>query len=468
MNFMILDIALLIIFLISILVILYLGRKKVRKDGVLLLYDTKWGIASIKKFGEKHKKFLKKIGHFSNWLGYVLMAGMIYLFGKIVWIYLFNADAVRAIKVPPIMPLIPYLPQVFKLSFLPPFYFTYWIIILAVIAITHEYFHGIFAAANGVKTKKTGFGFFPFFLPIFFAAFVELDEKKMQKKKASAQKAILSAGTFANTLTALIGVLLMWGFFAAAFAPAGVIYDDYAYTIEKVADISMLNGVELLNPNYKDIEPLIQDTGNIFTVNNQRFTAVKGFTGDKEYVALYYNSPAFMKKVYGPIIKINEKPTKSLDDFTEIMGQYSPGEKIQLTTLVEDKESNYEIILQSNPNDKDSPWLGIVFYGEQKGFIAKFSGFFNSYKDPHTYYEPRVEWFQFIYDLLWWLVLISFSVALVNMLPMGIFDGGRFFYLTILQLTGSRKKAENSFKIITWVLLSLVALIMVFWLVSIW
>ena len=39
-----------------------------------------------------------------------------------------------------------------------------------------------FAVYNKIKVKTTGFGFFPFFLPVFLAAFVELDEKKMAKK----------------------------------------------------------------------------------------------------------------------------------------------------------------------------------------------------------------------------------------------------------------------------------------------
>ena len=72
----------------------------------------------------------------------------------------------------------------------------------------------------------------------------------------------------------------------------------------------------------------------------------------------------------------------------------------------------------------------------------------------------------FVYNLLWWLVLISISVALMNMLPMGIFDGGRFFYLTILLLTKSEKKAKFWFKISTNVLLGLFFLLMVFWGIS--
>ncbi|GAI80863.1 unnamed protein product, partial [marine sediment metagenome] len=119
MNFIIYDISLLILFVIFISIFLYRKKKNLKKEGLLFLYKTSWGIKLINSVGNKYKRTLKTLSYVSIGLGYSLMAGMIYLFGKIVWIYIFNQDVVRAIKIPPIMPLIPYLPQVFKLSFLP-------------------------------------------------------------------------------------------------------------------------------------------------------------------------------------------------------------------------------------------------------------------------------------------------------------------------------------------------------------
>ena len=73
----------------------------------------------------------------------------------------------------------------------------------------------------------------------------------------------------------------------------------------------------------------------------------------------------------------------------------------------------------------------------------------------------------FFYNLLWWLILICISVALVNMLPVGIFDGGRFFYLTILALTGSDKAAKRSFAMVTYLFLLVLFVIMLFWFTSV-
>ena len=107
------------------------------------------------------------------------------------------------------MPLIPYLPSIFKISFLPPFYFTYWILAIAIIAIFHEFAHGIVAKRYGIRIKTTGFGF----LGPFLAAFVEPDEKQMQKKSKFQQITVLSAGTFTNLILSLLFFLLLSGFF---------------------------------------------------------------------------------------------------------------------------------------------------------------------------------------------------------------------------------------------------------------
>ena len=69
----------------------------------------------------------------------------------------------------------------------------------------------------------------------------------------------------------------------------------------------------------------------------------------------------------------------------------------------------------------------------------------------------------FIYNLLWWLVIINISVALINMLPMGIFDGGRFFYVTVWGITKNEKFAKRAFAFTTYFFLFILVLLMVFW-----
>src|SRR3989338_4199308 len=166
------------------------------------------------------------------------MITMMYLLGQLVYVYLFRPDVVQAIKIPPLIPLVPYLPEAFNISFLPPFYFTYWIIAIAVIAIFHEFAHGIVARRYDVKILTTGFGF----LGPFLAAFVEPDEKSMYKKTKYQQIAILSAGVFTNFILAIIFFLLLSAFFVTAYVPAGAIFNTYTIGEVPLSSIDSIGG----------------------------------------------------------------------------------------------------------------------------------------------------------------------------------------------------------------------------------
>jgi len=475
MDFVFYDIIFLVFFAIFISIFLYTRKKNIKKEGLLLLYKTSWGIKLINRIGKKYKKTLKILSYVSIILGYFLMITMIYFFIKIVWIYIFSPEVVRAIKVPPIMPLIPYLPRVFKLTFLPPFYFTYWIIIIAVIAIPHELAHGIYAAYNKIKIKNTGFGFFPFFFPVFLAAFVEPDEKQMQKKSKFAQMSILSAGTFANVLTAIFFFFVLWGFFSLSFAPSGVVFDTYTYSVINTSLISMINNVSINNNSYENIlDSLEGNEMNDVIANNKSFILSKSFLeNSKEIfekqgkVLLFDAAPAIKNELAGAITEINGIKIKSQEKLAEILSTKKPGETIEIKTLTNKGYEKKNITLEESPYEKGKALLGVGFIEKKsKGFLSKIFNIVALIKKPHVYYKPLYKYSEFIYNLLWWIVLISFSVALVNMLPIGIFDGGRFFYLTIAAITKSEKIAKKSFIGLTFLFLLLLALIMFFWVFS--
>jgi membrane-associated protease RseP (regulator of RpoE activity) len=469
MNFIIYDIALLLIFLVFTSIFLFRHKANLKREGLLFLYKTSRGIKIINRIGNKNKKLLDVLSYVSIILGFLLMGTMIYLFGKIVWLYVFHNEIVSLIKVPPIMPLLPYLPQVFKMNYLPPFYFIYWIVILAIVAISHEFSHGIFAANKKVKIKSTGFGFFPFFLPIFLAAFVELDEKRMEKKKISHQMAILSAGTFANTLTAIFffGILLL--FFSLAFTPSGVIYDVYTYSAVGLSAITSINNLPVMNASYNQVLNSVNEKGlSEIKTGDKTYLATKTFLAtqqnNSQYVLLYDNAPAVKANLSSTIIKINGIIVNSKEKLGEEIQKYSPGTKIIITTLEDDYYRDYAIVLGQNPENKTESYLGIGFMQkENSGILSKVMGLLYSVKDSNIYYSTKFNSAEFIYDLLWWLVMISLSVALVNMLPVGIFDGGRFFYLAVLAITKKEKIAKKAFGFLTYLFLLLVLVIMIFW-----
>lgn len=463
MSVIVYDLVLLVAFVSLVSIFLYKNKKNLNKEGLLILYRTNWGIKLINKVGKENPRLMKFLSYVVIVTGYILMGVGLYFVWKIVWLYVTRLDVVSAIKVPPIMPLVPYLPKMFKLNWLPDFYFIYWIVILAIVAITHEFAHGIFAAYHKIDVKKTGFGFFPFFFPVFLAAFVELDEKKMQKEGVFKQLSILGAGTFANVLTAIVAFVLMVGFFVVAFTPSGVVFDSYAYEVIPTESIS---GIIDSNGNYfESFDENIESERILFSAGGREFVATSSMihgrldVDGKEVMIAYHNAPALKSNLSGAIAEINGEKISSLDSLNNELSKCEIGELVRVKTIL-DEERVYEIVLEENPNKEGSAWLGVGFINEGDGLLQKI----NSYKKKNVYYTARFgELSGFIYNLLWWTLLISISVAIVNMIPAGIFDGGRFFYLSIFALTKNKKFAEKCFSFVTYLFLFLIFLIMFFW-----
>ncbi|MEK6895523.1 MAG: site-2 protease family protein [Nanoarchaeota archaeon] len=472
-KFLVYDVVLLVLFVLFMSWFLYTRKHNLKKEGLLYLYRAQWGVKLIDTIGKKYKKTLTFFSYVAIIVGYILMASMIYLFGRIVWIYIFEPAIVQQIKVPPIIPLIPYLPQIFKLDFLPPFYFTYWIIILAVVAITHEFAHGIFMKRYNIKIKSTGFGFFPWFLPIFLAAFVEQDEKSMNKAKNFEQRAVLAAGTFANILTSILFLFVLWGFFSLAYNPVGVQFDNYAYGVVNISMISSINNMPVHNPTIQDIlGKATNESLNDITIGDQEFIADKEFLQKQEnntgLIILYLDAPAARSRMIGAISEIDNNKITNINELGLALNKYSPGDKIKVKTLTADGESNYEITLGEYPGNFSRAWLGVAFADRSgSGIRGLIYSVMSSFKNPNTYYAPLFGAADYIYNLLWWMILICISVALVNMLPMGIFDGGMFFYLTILSITKNEKIAKVAFVGVTYFILFLIFLLMAFWAIAI-
>ncbi len=473
-SFLVYDLVFLAAFVVFFTVFLATRKKNLKRDGLMILYRTSWGMKLIDYIGNKYKKTLDFLSYLSIAMGYFLMAGVFYLIYTILKIYLFNPSIVRAIKVPPILPLVPYLPQVFSLDFLPPFFFTYWIVILAVIAISHEMAHGIFMRRYNIKIKSTGFAFFPYFLPIFPAAFVEQDEKSLVKTSKFKQMAVLSAGTFANVITAAFFFVILIIFFSLAFTSSGIVFDSYATSTIAIAGVSSVNGIPVSNLSYQG---LLDEIGegeelseinigkNNYLINSQ----VLGNQEDNEGKIIVYNSaPAIKEGLSSIITKINGVDIDSLDKLISELKKYGPGEEVVVTTLVDEGFQEDTIVLGEHPEHEGQSWLGIGFFDRSRsGLFGNIVDKISSFKKPNVHYEPNFSGGSlFVYNLLWWMILISISVAFVNMLPVGLFDGGRFFYLTILAITKNEKIAKRAFAFSTSFFIFVLFLLMAFWAIS--
>ena len=464
-----------ILSVLLVAIFLYTRKHNLKRQGILYLYHTKVGIKFIEFVSKKFSKILKPMQYLVVSCGYFLMIFMVWVLIKFAYVYLRSPSAASDLKIPVLMPLVPYLPELFKLDFLPSFYFTYWIIIIAVIAIPHEFAHGIFARINKIKIHSTGFGF----LGPFLAAFVEPDEKKMEKSPKFAQLSVLAAGTFANVIVTIIFAVLIWLFFISAFSPAGVQFNAYSISAVNFSEINAINdagvadGREIslvLNSN----ESLINLTANNLTYFVPPALFKKAIEENREFFFAYDDSPALRANLTGTIIEFDGQKIISQEQLKALILTKNPGEKVQIKTKEGEEIKEYYISL----GEKDGKaFLGISpLVIQTTGLLGEIKVKFIKFTDPLSYqrylnsviYESSLGNFGiFIYYLLWWLVLVNLSVALMNMVPMGIFDGGRFFFLTIWGITGKKKAAEWAFKISTWAILAIVAAMMIKWLFAI-
>ena len=115
--------------------------------------------------------------------------------------------------------------------------------------------------------------------------------------------------------------------------------------------------------------------------------------------------------------------------------------------------------------------LGTIFTPENNKYVRQIVHFIsasrmqNLYVRENVYYSPDyADFSEFGYYLLWWIIMINFLVALFNMIPAGIFDGGRFFFLTVWGITKKEKTATKASKALAYFFLFILFLIVATWL----
>jgi membrane-associated protease RseP (regulator of RpoE activity) len=466
-SFIVYDLIFLILFGIFAIYIFRKNRSSFKRQGWMFLYHTKVGIRLMQWGADKFGRILRPLSYVVIASGYALMVSILWLIAKTVWTYVTLPIPDQLKNLPPIAPLIPYFPKLFNLeSVFPPLYFTYFLVAIAVVTISHEFAHGLFAKLWNIKVKTTGLAFFG----PFFGAFVEPDEKKMAKAPKKHQLSILAAGTFANVVMFVLFGLILWLFFVLSFTPSGVIFNAYAQNVINVSDITHIGNITVSSIA---LIPSVATEGlNQITADGKHYFVPKEvLTNDvlnnNEQIVVFDDAPAIRENLVGAITSINGKEIRTQEDLSNVLNSLRPNQTITITTIDAEKQAHsYELKL----GDKNGhAYLGVGFYNLEgeglRGLIAKGIA---KVKDPNVYYTPSWDgdFAQFIYDMLWWVVMINILVALMNMLPVSILDGGRFFYLTILGLTASAKWAKRIYNLMGWFILLLLAIMMGRWFVN--
>ena len=266
---------------------------------------------------------------------------------------------------------------------------------------------------------------------------------------------------FANVFFALIFYGLYVAFFFISFSASGYAFNAYADVAIPTANIT---GMEIQG----NLTRIMTTSGKDFYANTAMLEQIN--LSSYELIPVYYDAPAVKIRMEGAIVQMNDAKIREQEDIVTFMQNTEPGDMVKVITEDEGEQIEYNIVLGEHPLGNGLGYLGIG-YGQvaPKGFIQNALIFFMSFKDRSTYYAPTWdgEFVYFFYHLLWWIMIINLLVAIFNMLPLGMLDGGRFFYLTIWGITRSEKVGKIASKVMKYFILAVFVLLMYFWFIRI-
>ncbi|MBW3018787.1 site-2 protease family protein [Candidatus Woesearchaeota archaeon] len=207
-------------FLVILGLVLWKKRSKLEVKKLLfpifyiLMYRSQWGLEGMDFWARKLRKPLLFLGYAGILFGFL---GMLFICAELV------LSTVKLISQPGVPSVQLVLPVQAKGVFYVPL--LYWILSIFIVAVVHEFGHGVVARAHKIPLKGTGFAFLSFIIPILPAAYVEPDETSLMHRRGREKLSVYAAGPFANIL---LGLLVFGALFAlspvsnAIFEPAGV------------------------------------------------------------------------------------------------------------------------------------------------------------------------------------------------------------------------------------------------------
>ena len=237
------------IILFYLVIILIVAFNKKRFDfqaKFIALYRTKFGINFMEKTSSRFQEFIKIVGLVGIGVAYIGMIAIVYMVfdGLYKLIMIPEAPAVLS-------PVIPGVPIPGSPIFVP---FWYGIISLFIVVVIHEAGHGLVALAHKIKVDHTGIVFFG---PL-IGAFVEPNEKTLQKQSDVVQYSIFAAGPFANVILAFVLLLCFTLIFNPiidhSVVPEGIYFQEVqegfpaeAAGVQPETVYNLVNGQEVLD-----------------------------------------------------------------------------------------------------------------------------------------------------------------------------------------------------------------------------
>jgi len=286
-----------IIFVILLGLFLWKKRHNVELQRALfpilyvVMYRSSFGLKSMDKLAQKFPRTLKFLGYVSIVLGFIGMALICYQ------LVISTADVfVSKEGVPGIQPVLPI--EAKGVFFVP---FLYWILSIFLLAVVHEFSHGVLARVHKIPVKSSGFAFLCLLLPVVPAAFVEPDEKVVKKRPYRQQLSVFAAGPISNMFFALA----MLGVFVLLSPALTAAFDS--------------KGVELVK---------VSEDGPAFAAGLR----------DGDIIA-----------------SLNDAQITAVENMTKILNSSAPGEQLTINTA----NSSFTVTLAANPKNESKAFLGV-------------------------------------------------------------------------------------------------------------
>ncbi|MBI3035610.1 site-2 protease family protein, partial [Candidatus Woesearchaeota archaeon] len=345
-----------VVFLVILTIFVYLNRKSLETKQIIphvlyfSMYKTTWGLRLMDSVARRFRRLVLYTGYLGILVGFLGMALISYGLVSNIYVLFTQPEAAPGVGL--------VLPFKAKGIFFVPFF--YWIISIFVIAVVHEFAHGLIARAHNLKVKSSGFAFLGLVVPIIPAAFVEPDEKELKKRSHKEQLSVFAAGPFSN----IVFAFLFLGIASFILAP-------------------MANAV--IEPNGVKITDYVKEKGP--------------FPAESSGI-----------KVGEVIQQIDEKPTPYVNNLSMALKAKKPNEVVAIKT----DRASYEIRLAKNPENESLAYIGA--YLEQSTKIK------DDVKAGFGEFLPKA--LMWVYGLFVILVVLNLGIGLFNLVPIGPLDGG--------------------------------------------
>jgi len=398
-----------LLIVILLLVFVWKNRKKIIIQKMIFpllwagLYKTKIGLKSMESLANKHQKLMRIFGYIGIVVGYL---GMILMIVSLVMLFVWALTAPeKAAGVAIIVPSPVQLPVAGVLS-VPPLY---WLLGIFVVATIHEFSHGVIARVSGLRVKSSGFAFLSIVIPVIPAAFVEPDEKQLNKAPRAKQLSVFAAGPFSNVLLYAVLMFIVVKFILVPFAH--VVYDNNVMMVGFANDSFNISPSQQIGMNGDEIIYKMDDQSLIET------------------------------------------------EITDIIKEKKPGDTLSISA----SSGEYLVTLGTHPANSSRPYIGGIFIqpsnimGYAKVYMYQMEQYMPRIKEGYLNYAPLIKFFGWFIGLIFWLVILNIGIGLFNLVPIGPLDGGRIMNTTLL----AKFKPETVRKIMKYLSYSLVFILIV-------